>query len=201
MKHIGFISVLIVAIVGVSWVAAGDQSDSAQKACAAKSLSATCGEEANACADKTACCGKCGGTVAAATPKGDCGGCGPVAALAKDGGDLNVDVVRLDRGVALVFVTSDPERVPDLQKAILAVNTNVGRAASAGGTPDGLCRQCTGLIELTRAGARARVENTSSGAVVVLTGSEDQTVRSLQAWADGLKQAATAMRSAVPQAG
>ena len=212
MKKLGITLALLVAVAGVAWVAAGGQDNAAAKdssaQCASKTAACAAAKKttcdgaacAGECEGSGGCCGKCAGTVSAKAPAA-CPGCAPVATLAKNGGKVNIDVVRLDNGVSVLFSTPDGAKVTDLQKAVQTVNTSVSRAATSPDVPEGLCTQCTKIIELARSGARARVETISSGAVVVLTGPDASTVRSLQAWAEGLRQAATAMLAEASQAG
>jgi hypothetical protein len=196
----------------------GGSCDAAQeKTCAAKGacgekVAGQCAGAAKACAKDGACCGKgsCGGggcgtcadgEVAATTSPNDCAGCAPMANWAKTQGEMNVDSVRIAGGVALLFTTGDADRVADLQNTVLTVNGNMGRAVSSAKAPEGLCAPCTKLITLAKSGVKMQTEKISTGALVVLTSSDASTVRSLHAWADGLKQSATAMNVSAPHAG
>jgi hypothetical protein len=222
MKRFGSMLAFVTTIVGVALIAQGHcgSCDASQEktcasktacgdktACGEKAASGQCAGSAKACADEGACCAKDGcpkttaGEIAAKTTPDDCAGCAPMANWAKSHNDLQVDTVRVDGGIAVIFTTSRADLVADLQRTVGTVNRNVTRAVTSSGTTEGLCTQCTDLIALAKSGVKVKTETISAGALVLLTSPDATTVRSLHAWADGLKKSATAMRATPPQTG
>jgi hypothetical protein len=93
--------------------------------------------------------------------------------------NMSTEVVRLDKGVAVVHSLSDPKAVPTYHQACAEMHT-AGKAAM--GLPEAemkaaLCDHCEQIVGLVQAGAVISLGDTKDGSIMVLT-SNDPAVQS-----------------------
>lgn len=229
MKRIAVFALVIAAAASFTLALDAQQVDSTPKACGANKDGAACAKSADGCAKKAACGGedakKCCGSAACEEAKkackddctkaccadgakgaqaaADCSACAPMASVAGTEGSVRMDFVRLSNGTAMVVTTTDTTKVADLQAAASRVHGSLAEAAKAGGA-DGLCGLCDQLVALTKSGsAQARAEKLSTGVLFLLTSDQQDTVRDIQAWANGMQKAqvSASVRPVAAQAG